>query len=185
MLHVGMLHVVCYMLHVVDCTAPVAGGPLPGAWWHGGLAHSVAQIRSDFKGKTVLLVDDSIVRGTTSKELVIMVRNIATDGTQWAGSMQRTTCSRHWVLEGTDECLGVQAREAGSKAVFFASAAPPIRFPNVYGVPATSAPGLAMDSIARSHIGAGTRHGQHRTEPHPRRHRPAAGTASTCPRRKS
>jgi glutamine phosphoribosylpyrophosphate amidotransferase len=52
------------------------------------MAHSVAQIRSDFKGKTVLLVDDSIVRGTTSKELVIMVRNIATDGTRWAGNMQ-------------------------------------------------------------------------------------------------
>ncbi len=80
-----MLHVVCYMLHGACCRWSVA-------WWHGGRLHAVAQIRSDFKGKTVLLVDDSIVRGTTSKELVIMVRNIATDGTQWAGSMQRTTC---------------------------------------------------------------------------------------------
>ena len=55
-------------------------------------------IASEFAGRNVLLVDDSIVRGTTSKEIVQM------------------------------------AREAGARKVYMASAAPPVRYPNVYGI---------------------------------------------------
>jgi amidophosphoribosyltransferase len=52
----------------------------------------------EFKDKNVLLVDDSVVRGTTSQQIIQM------------------------------------AREAGARTVYFASAAPPVRFPNVYGI---------------------------------------------------
>ena len=60
-------------------------------------------IRSEFKDKNVLLVDDSIVRGTTSEQIIEM------------------------------------ARDSGAKKVFMVSAAPEIRFPNVYGIDMPSA----------------------------------------------
>ncbi len=55
-------------------------------------------IELEFSGKNVLLVDDSIVRGTTCHEIIQM------------------------------------AREAGARKVYFASAAPAVKFPNVYGI---------------------------------------------------
>ncbi|MBL6691682.1 MAG: amidophosphoribosyltransferase [Pseudomonadales bacterium] len=82
----------------------------------------LSPVELEFKGKNVLLVDDSIVRGTTSRQIVQM------------------------------------AREAGANKVYLASAAPPVRFPNVYGIdmPAASefvAHNLSVDEIAR-YIGA-------------------------------
>ena len=72
----------------------------------------------EFRGKNVLLVDDSIVRGTTSQQIIKL------------------------------------AREAGARKVYFASAAPPVRFPNVYGIdmPAASelvANGREVDEIEK------------------------------------
>jgi amidophosphoribosyltransferase len=76
----------------------------------------------EFAGKNVLLVDDSVVRGTTSQQIIDM------------------------------------AREAGAKKVYFASAAPPVRYPNVYGIdmPAASelvAAGRTVEQVQRK-IGA-------------------------------
>jgi len=67
------------------------------------VAQKLNPIELEFKGKNVLLVDDSIVRGHTSKKIIQMVR------------------------------------KCGAKKVFFASASPPVRFQNVYGIdmPAT------------------------------------------------
>ena len=84
--------------------------------------HKLNAIELEFKGKNVLLVDDSIVRGTTSKQIIQM------------------------------------AREAGANKVYFASAAPPVRYPNVYGIDMPSvhelvANGRDVDEIARE-IGA-------------------------------
>ena len=62
----------------------------------------------EFKDKNVLLVDDSIVRGTTSKQIIDM------------------------------------ARQAGAKNVYFASAAPAVRYPNVYGIDMPTADELAQ-----------------------------------------
>jgi amidophosphoribosyltransferase len=72
----------------------------------------------EFRGKNVLIVDDSIVRGTTSAQIIEV------------------------------------AREAGARRVYFASAAPPVRYPNVYGIdmPAASelvAAGRTDDEVSR------------------------------------
>jgi amidophosphoribosyltransferase len=70
----------------------------------------------EFRNRTVLLVDDSIVRGTTSRQIIQM------------------------------------AREAGAKRVFFASAAPPVRFPNVYGIDMPAAKELVAHNRSEAEI---------------------------------
>jgi amidophosphoribosyltransferase len=70
----------------------------------------------EFKGKNVLLVDDSIVRGTTSKKIIEM------------------------------------ARDAGAKKVYFASAAPPVRYQNLYGIDMAATEELVASNKSVSEI---------------------------------
>jgi amidophosphoribosyltransferase len=73
-------------------------------------------IELEFRNRNVLLVDDSIVRGTTSRQIIQM------------------------------------ARDAGAKQVFFASAAPPVRFPNVYGIDMPAAKELVAHGRSEAEI---------------------------------
>jgi amidophosphoribosyltransferase len=75
-------------------------------------------IRLEFEGKNVMIVDDSIVRGTTSREIIQM------------------------------------ARDAGAARVYLASAAPPVRYPNVYGIDMPSPKELIAHGRTVQEIGA-------------------------------
>ena len=78
----------------------------------------LSPIELEFRGKNVLLVDDSIVRGTTSKQIVQM------------------------------------ARDAGAKKVYFASAAPAVRYPNVYGIDMPAASEFVAHQQSEAEIGS-------------------------------
>jgi amidophosphoribosyltransferase len=73
-------------------------------------------IALEFQRKNVLLVDDSIVRGTTSQQIIQM------------------------------------ARDAGARRVYFASAAPPVRYPNVYGIDMPAASELVAHGRSEEEI---------------------------------
>jgi amidophosphoribosyltransferase len=79
--------------------------------------YKLSAINLEFSGKNVLLVDDSIVRGTTSKEIIRM------------------------------------ARDAGAKKVFFASASPAVRYPNVYGIDMPTRQELVAYGVSEEEVG--------------------------------
>ncbi len=79
--------------------------------------YKLSAIDLEFNGKNVLLVDDSIVRGTTSKEIIRM------------------------------------ARKAGAKNVYFASAAPPVKYPNVYGIDMPTRKELVAYGVTEEEVG--------------------------------
>ncbi|MCG6870829.1 MAG: amidophosphoribosyltransferase [Gammaproteobacteria bacterium] len=81
-----------------------------------GVRQKLNAIDLEFRGKNVLLVDDSIVRGNTSKQIIQM------------------------------------AREAGARKVYFASAAPPVRYPNVYGIDMPNADELVASNRTTEEI---------------------------------
>ena len=80
--------------------------------------HKLNPIPLEFRNRVVLLVDDSIVRGTTSKQIVQM------------------------------------ARDAGARKVYLASAAPPVRYPNVYGIDMPSVEELVANGRSEKEIEA-------------------------------
>jgi len=90
---------------------------MPGqAERHASVRRKLNAIDLEFIGKNVLLVDDSVVRGTTSEQIIEM------------------------------------AREAGARKVYFASAAPPVRYPNVYGIDMPAASELVANGRSEEEI---------------------------------
>ena len=90
---------------------------MPGQQRTKSVRQKLNVIDLEFKGKNVLLVDDSIVRGTTSKQIIEM------------------------------------ARQAGARNVYFASAAPAVRYPNVYGIDMPTADELVAYGRTNDEVG--------------------------------